>query len=202
MNTRRINRIAKARGGAAGRAHPSRIRGPSHGCQGSAGSQKKYGGNSTQILRRTDLSALNRKGELAQLQAEVVALPDIILQQTFGADSHDFDMPLGCDFGDSRPFVDGDEDSDWEEDEAEKLLEKMRLNAGHRKSRQDYRTRRDRTQLQWKHWKSQRDPMLDAYLAWSLRENGDAAPESQSVVGEMGIMVIDLFGEFIAHCKA
>lgn len=60
--------------------------------------------------------------------------PDIIIQQTYAVDSHNIDMPMGCDYGDSRPGADGDEDSDWEEveveNEAKKLVSQMKLAAG------------------------------------------------------------------------
>lgn len=200
MNTarfnNRINRVAKARGSAV-RSSNNRIRGPAHGCQGSAKSQRRLGGTSTQVLRRADLAALNRKGDLAQLQAEISDSPDIAIQQTFAADSHDFDMPMGCDHADSRPCMDDDSDSDWEaEDEAEQLKEKLRERAGYRIRREDYRTRRDRTDIQWKHWETQRESMLDAYMTWALREkDANAPPEARSLNSEMGITVIDLFGE-------
>ena len=201
MNTHhfnnRINRIAKVRGSGI-RSSSNRIRGPAHGCQGSATLQRWLGGNSTQVLHRADLAALNRKGELAQLQAEIAGTPDIAIQQTYAAESHDFDMPMGCDYDDTRPCVDvNDGDSDWEvEDEAEQLKEKLRERAGYRKRNKDYQTRHDRTDLQWKHWESQREFMLDTYMSWSLHENDEDAPsESRNLESEMGITVIDLFGK-------
>lgn len=147
-NTARFNRIAKARGSAATRARSSRIRGPAHGCQGLASSQRRFGGNSTQIIRSADLHNLNQKGELALLQAQVEATPDIIIQQTYGADSHNFDMPMGCDYADSRPLAEDNSDSDWEEEneienEAEMLILQMKRITGHENCCKDYWTCRD-----------------------------------------------------------
>lgn len=200
-NTARFNRIAKARGSAATRARSSRIRGPTHGCQGLATSQRRFGNNSTQIIRGTDLHNLNQRGELALLHAQLEATLDIIIQQTYGDDSHNFDMPMGCDYANSRPLAEDDGDSDWLEEneienEAEKLISQMKRVAGHENHREDYRTRRDRTERQWKHWEPQRKAMVDSYMAWSYRKNDSSAPaEDQTIQGEMGITVIDLFGK-------
>lgn len=162
--SKRIGCITQARGGLTGHARSNRIRGPAHGCQGSAKSQLHLGGNSTQILQRAELKALNRKGELSMLRAEVENTPEIIIQQTFGADNHNFDLPMGFKYADSRPLVDDDENSDWEEDgeacEAEGLKEKLREISGYRK-REDYRTRCDRTDRQWKYCSSQKQCCFD-----------------------------------------
>ncbi|KAE9385580.1 hypothetical protein BT96DRAFT_949735 [Gymnopus androsaceus JB14] len=194
----RVNRIARSRGTAAHRAGSSRIRGPTHGCQGSASSQRQLGGSPTQVLCQADLQSLNRAGELSQLQAEVAAMPDVVIQQTFGADMHNFDMPMGCDYADSRPFVgvgEDDGDSDWElEDEVEELKEQMREAAGCRKHREDYQTRCNRTDHQWKHWDAQKEAMLGSYMAWSLHEKEGVAPEACVQESEVGVTVIDLFG--------
>lgn len=95
----------------------------------------------TQVLHYGDLVALNRKDDLAQLQAEVSSIPNT-LQQTYGADSHDFDMPPGCDNADSRPcVVDDSNDLDWEaEDKAKLLKERLRVRAGYCICCEDYQT--------------------------------------------------------------
>jgi len=166
-----------------------------------ASSQRRFGGNSTQIIRSADLHNLNQRGELALLQAQVEATPDIIIQQTYGADSHNFDMPMGCDYADSRPLAEDDGDSDWEEakeieNEAEMLISQMKRFAGHENRREDYPTRRDRTERQWKHWEPQQNAMVDLYMAWSYWINDSSAPaEDRSLQDEMGITVIDLFGK-------
>ncbi|KAF9024150.1 hypothetical protein BDP27DRAFT_1438273 [Rhodocollybia butyracea] len=118
--------------------------------------------------KHADIRELKCKGKASQLQHEAEAMPDIILQQSFGADTHNHDMPMGCDYGHSRGAEPADDngDLDWEIEIDEEMLKKdMRENAGFgTRKYQDYRTRRDRTEAAWKHWEGQAAVQSPTYL--------------------------------------
>jgi hypothetical protein len=146
------------------------------------------------------LRRLQREGDAAQAQTHVLSTPDVILQQTFGVDSHNHDMPMGCDFGDGRPGDAGDDsDEEWEDEvrkQADELREALKLQSRARTGYQEHRTRRDRTDRTWAQFQNQYEQMTDAYLKWQLHkaEPPPTAPSAQ-VVSTLGIQIIDIFGK-------
>lgn len=107
---------------------------------------------------------------------------------------------MGCDYGDTRPGAEVDDDSDWEEineveNEAEMLVSQWKLAAGLGKHREDYRTRRDRTELQWKHWAPQKEAMAKAYMTWSgCDQASNVEADVRKFKADLRVTVLNLFG--------
>lgn len=66
---------------------------------------------------------------------------------------------------------------------------------------QDYRTRRDRTELRNKAFMVQMEDLVDAYMHWSMGSDG-LAPEytapggSEDSEHSVNVLVVDVFGMF------
>ncbi|KAF9062693.1 hypothetical protein BDP27DRAFT_1368665 [Rhodocollybia butyracea] len=203
-NTARINRIAASRAGRSRGLSTQdsiltsrrRIRGPAHGLQGSAREQRNSRSSRPRILQGSDIRRLERQGDIAQAESHVLSTPDVILQQTFGTGHHNYDMPMGQDFGDSRPGGVSDDDEGWEDEvmtQAEQLREAMSEQGGKKSGHRDYRTRRDRTDLTWKNFEQQKAPMVQAFMAWQYDPN---PANSNAGTSTIGVTAIDIFGAF------
>lgn len=176
-----------------------RLRGPSHGLQGDASSQKKSGTRGTSSFRHSQVIKMKEKGAAAEVHVMAHNLPEVIAMQDY--------MPTADEPMDYMPAanVQGQNRSDWEDqpsdNEDEESGEDSEVENAARKVRveyRDFRTRRDRTQMSNVHWKEQESDLVDAYMDWCLRQTtGEGLPPCEKPA--MWLDIIDIFGERSVH---
>lgn len=177
-----------------------RQRGPSHGLQGDATSQRKSAARGTSSFRHSQVLKMQDKG--AALEDRVLAydldLPEVVIAQEYGPGSPD--VPMSYDAtdhlggGEGSIWVDqvDDDDDDQqgsEEDdtEIEKAARKVKVEY------RDFRTKRQRTDTSNKHWEEQAEGMIDAYMDWCLgKSTGEALQPSNET--SLWIDMINVFG--------
>lgn len=198
-NTRRFNqrvdalRIAR-NSSITLRMHNRCQRGPTHGLLGDGHSQRSSSSRSAKTLRHSQVTKLKKKGAAAEARILAQNMPGVRQPELYprmpSPSYMDLDDPAE-DFGDNGQWVDentkgGEEE---EEDEVQKVARKMKVEY------RDFRTRRERTDTSNKYWAEQQDDMVDAFMAWSRRqESGEPAPTGER---DLWIEVIDVFGTYL-----
>lgn len=180
--------------GHSNRSSNRRQRGPLHGLQGDASSQRKSGVRGTTALRQSQVLKMREKGAAAEVRILAQQLPEVIVTQEYPPAADDEPMPYVHDFNagmnDGWLDVDSDDEDeaeDAEEGEVEKAAKKFRVEY------RDFRTRRDRTDTNSNYWAEQTEGMVDAYMDWCRRKTtGEALPPCDKP--SLWIDVIDIFG--------
>ncbi|KAJ3832350.1 hypothetical protein F5878DRAFT_12999, partial [Lentinula raphanica] len=218
MNTRLLNQRAetrKSRGKTLASLPGRRLRGPTHGLLGDASSQRDHKRHSTAptiSLLHSQVTTAKKKGasEYAKMSVLNLSTPSIDQEYSLGADPSfsRFSTSSGSDHTDnSNVYNDfrGDpstfgsysaaEDDPLEsgEGDAADAVQEMKI------VYQDFRSRRDRTQVTNEYWVEQMDEIVDAYLDFVWRqESGSPAHEVEGP--PMLIEVVDVFGLSQDHC--
>ena len=173
-----------------------RQRGPSHGLQGDANSQRKSGTRATRSFRHSQVQKMREKGAAAEVRVLAQDLPEVVIAQEYPPTPADEPMhyePMGYPGGGSSfewqdlGSDDGYEEEEEEEAEVEKAARKVWVEYW------DFRTKRQRTDASNKNWEEQAEGMVDAYMDWSLRmTTGEALPPCDKPA--LWIDVVDVFG--------
>ncbi|KAJ3846355.1 hypothetical protein EV368DRAFT_69981 [Lentinula lateritia] len=195
MNTRIFNQRVEAR---RARANASttlpgrRLRGPAHGLLGDGSSQRRltHGRlSATTSLRHSQVIKAKKKGASSHAQMVALQLPDLTESQDYPPfSSYGHDSPHNY-TSSARYGAESDTDSDFEpisedgasEKDAAKVVHEMKV------IYQDFRTRRDRTQINNKYWAEQMD---DMDYCWR-EKNG--APLPQTHGPDMLLEIVDIF---------
>ena len=180
------------------------LRGPSHGLQGTAASQRRVSkGVPTRTLRHSALQRLQRQGSAAVTATQLENTPLVLVEEEFATpgfdmlvNEHDLPEDRAPLAEDNTPFLelDGNE-SDWEEDDGDEGLAKTkeRMKKQMRARRKDFRTRRDRTDNTWRRFSHQLGEMIVAYMDWEYMERTEHE-QVRKPVEVLEIDVVDIFG--------
>lgn len=182
MNTHSFNnRVQKAKDSAA----RLKMRGPSHGLIGDAHSQRPTASSSsTRSFRHSEIQQLREQGEAAEAQEIAIDLPSIIEEQSY-QQYDDFDMP--GDFSASSAKEGRSSEHLTDEDEVHAACKEVQTEY------RDFRTRRERTHVEWSNWEPQLDGMAQAYMDWCLRERREEILRDDDCP-QLLLTVVDIFG--------
>lgn len=178
------------------------LRGPAHGLQGSAPSQRSSG-RATGTLQHSQLRQLQRQGDAAQVAERLASDSNVDLLEDHylpGAD-----LPV-------NEHVLPDDGSEWEDDDRggedggersgdDLSNERQSMRKEMKRVYRDFRTRRDRTDRTWVNFEAQMDEMVTSYMDWSYSE-AHGLKTQREPKELLNIQVWDVFGKFLRpHCN-